>query len=119
MPLAIAAIPSGGSRIAFMSDDDRVYVAELDCEDQLVGSPFSLPAHDFQDIGADDDGGVLMLTRDARGGGTLNCGNPANLCDGGPNPAIPCYDMLIVRFDCSGNEVWSEYLTTASEELPP
>jgi hypothetical protein len=63
MPLALAAIPSGGSRLAWMGSDDRVYVARLDCEDQLVGSPFSFPAHDFKDIGADNAGGVVVLTR--------------------------------------------------------
>jgi hypothetical protein len=119
IPLAIAAKPDGGSRVAAMGTDGRVYVGELDCNDQLVGTPFSFEAHDFSDIALDANGGVLLLTRDAEGGGTLNCGTPANLCDGGPDPAIPCYDMLLVRFDASGAEQWAAKLTTASATLPP
>jgi len=119
IPLAIAAKPGGGSRVAAMGSDGRVYVGELDCNDQLVGAPFSFPAHDFQDIGLDANGGVVMLTRDAQGGGTLNCGTPANLCDGGPNPAIPCYDMYLVRFNTAGAEQWAAKLTSSSASLPP
>lgn len=119
IPLAIAALPGGGSRVAAMSSDGRVYVAELDCNDRLVGSPFTFPANDFQDIALDAEGGVVLLTRDAQGGGTLNCGTPANLCDGGPNPAIPCYDMYLVRFDNRGTEQWATKLTTSSSSLPP
>ncbi|MBN2195414.1 MAG: hypothetical protein JW751_21525 [Polyangiaceae bacterium] len=118
-PLSIAPIPSGGSRLAWMSDDDRVHIAQLDCNDELVGAPFSFPAHDFQDVAADDGGGVVVLTRDALGGGTLNCGTPGNLCDGGPNPAVPCHDMWMVRFDCAGNAEWTTLLTTATASLPP
>jgi hypothetical protein len=102
-----------------MSNNDRVYVARLDCDDQLVSGPFSFPANDFQDIAADDDGGVILLTRNAQGGGTLNCGNPSNLCDGGPNPAIPCYGMYMVRFNNAGQEQWARQLTTQSAQLPP
>ena len=40
-----------------------------------------------------------MLTREAQGGGTLNCGEPSNLCDGGLETPIPCYDMFMVRYD--------------------
>jgi hypothetical protein len=118
-PLAIAAIASGGSWLAWMSDDSRVYIARLDCEDQLVDGPFSFAAHDFQDIAADDDGGVILLTRDAGGGGTLTCGNPANLCDGGPEPAIPCFGMYMVRFNKAGEEQWATQSTTQSAQLPP
>lgn len=57
-----------------------------------------MPTNDFQDI-ADDDGGVILLTRNAQACGILNCGDPANLCDGGPNPAIPCYGLYMVRFN--------------------
>ncbi len=118
IPLAIAAIPSGGSRLAWMSDNGQVHVAELDVDDQLVGTPFSFPANDFQDIAADDSGGVIALTRDAQGGGTLNCGNEGNLCIAPPSP-IPCYDMWMVRFDNTGNEAWATKLTTASAQSPP
>ncbi len=119
IPLAIAAKQNGGSRVAAMGADGRVYVGELDCNDQLVGAPFSFPANDFQDISLDASGGVVLLTRDAEGGGTLNCGTPANLCDGGPSPAIPCYDMFLVRFDSAGAEQWAAKLTTSSSSLPP
>lgn len=118
-PLVLAASPTGGARLGFMSDDGALHIAELDCEDRLVGAPFALPAHDFQDIAADADGGVAVLTRDARGGGTLNCGEPANLCNGGPEPAVPCHEMWMVRYDCAGNVEWTTALTTSSDTLPP
>ncbi len=118
-PLALGSMPSGGARLAFMGQDDSVHIAQLDCGDSLVGTPFSLPAHDYQDIAADADGGVIVLTRDARGGGTLNCGEPSNLCDGGPNPPVACHEMWMARFDCAGNEVWTAPLTTSSDTLPP
>jgi hypothetical protein len=118
-PLVLGAMPSGGARLAFMSNDEAVHVAQLDCHDALVEGAFSLPAHDFQDVAADENGGVAVLTRDARGGGTLNCGEPANLCDGGPEPPIACHEMWMVRFDCAGNVGWETPLTTASEALPP
>ena len=68
---------------------------------------------------ADDDDGVILLTRNARGGGTLNCGEPANLCDGEPNPAIPCFGMYMVRFKNAGQEQWATQLSTQSAQLPP
>lgn len=98
-PLMISPKPSGGSRLAWMGTDKKVHVTELDASDAVTGTPLALPANDFQDIHADDKGGVLLLTRDAQGGGTLNCGDPANLCGSPPSPAIPCYDMYLVRFD--------------------
>jgi hypothetical protein len=73
---------------------------------------------DYGDIYADDSGGVLLLTRDAKGGGTLNCGNPSNLCGTPPSPAIACYDMYMVRFDGTA-ETWAVKLTTSSASLPP
>ena len=88
VPLAIAAKPGGGSRLAWVtgyshygsSTSSQVHVAELDCNDQLVGTPFTIQGHDFQDLAADDNGGVVVLTRDATDGGTLNCGDVNNLC---------------------------------------
>jgi hypothetical protein len=118
LPMAIAAKPSGGSTLAWLGQDNQVHVVDLGADDQIVGTSFALPAVDLQDIAAEDSGGVVVLTRDAEGGGTLNCGTPANLCDGGPNPAIPCYDMFMVRFD-NGSETWATKLTTASPSLPP
>jgi hypothetical protein len=60
-PLMIAAIPAGGSWLAWMSNDSRVYIARLDCDDQLVVGPYSFPA--------DDNGGVLLIHFD---NGTVN-----------------------------------------------
>ncbi|HEY3494437.1 MAG TPA: hypothetical protein VGK73_07120, partial [Polyangiaceae bacterium] len=117
-PLAISPKPSGGSRIAWMGEGDQVHVAELDAADQLVGDPIALPAHDFSDLYADDEGGVVLLTRDAEGGGTLNCGEPTNLCGTPPDPPIACYDMYLVRFD-GATESWATKLTNSSSSLPP
>ena len=51
-PLAISAMPGGGSRLAFLGNGDgMVHVATLDANDELVaGSVFGLPAYDVQDI---------------------------------------------------------------------
>ena len=117
--LAISPIPGGGSRLAFMGSDSMVHIAQLDTSDNLVtGSTFGLSAFDFQDIYADATGGVVLVSRNAMGGGTLNCGNPSNLCGTPPNPAIPCYDMYAVRFNGS-TEAWATKLTTSSASLPP
>jgi len=115
--LSISPVPSGGSRLAWLSNDDSVHITTLDCDDHVVDS-FGLPAMDYGDIYADDAGGVLLLTRDAKGGGTLNCGEPTNLCGTPPSPAIPCYDMYMVRFD-GKTETWATKLTVSSDTLPP
>jgi hypothetical protein len=117
-PIAISPVPSGGSRMAFMSDDDRVHVVALDADDRATGAPVALPAHDFAALHADDAGGVVLLTRAAEGGGTLGCGAPANLCGTPPSPPIPCFDMYLVRFDGEA-ETWATKLTSSSAELPP
>ncbi|KAG6954248.1 hypothetical protein JG687_00011908, partial [Phytophthora cactorum] len=74
--VAIAAIPGGGSRVAFQSGNN-IIVRELDADDKLVTSSpaVKVPLHDFADIHADKNGFVILGTRDAEGGGTLNCGN--------------------------------------------
>ncbi|KAI9982655.1 hypothetical protein PInf_008632 [Phytophthora infestans] len=116
--VAIAAIPGGGSRIAFHSGES-VVVQELDTSDKLVsGSTVKVPLHDFADIYADKDGFVILGTRDAEGGGTLNCGNPSNLCGSAPSPAVPCYDMYMIRYDGT-KETWATKLTSSSASLPP
>jgi hypothetical protein len=115
--LSISPIPSGGSRVAWMGNDSKVHVTTLDCNDNVV-STFGLPAMDYGDIYADNNGGVLLVARDAKGGGTLNCGTPSNLCGTPPNPAIPCYDQYMVRFDGT-TETWATKLTTSSASLPP
>ncbi len=117
-PLVISPKPSGGARVAWMGDDSQVHVSELDESDQLTGASAALPAHDFSDLYADDTGGVLLLTRDAEGGGTLNCGEPSNLCGTPPDPPIPCFDMYFVRFDGT-TPSWATKLTDSSASLPP
>jgi hypothetical protein len=126
MPLAIAAMPGGGSRIAWMSGYSRygssksgqVHVAQLDCEDKLVSTPFTLEAHDFQDIAADANGGVIVLTRDAQGSGDQHCGDVNNLCIL-PSDRPGCYDTYMVRYDCAGNAQWATELTSSTASLPP
>jgi hypothetical protein len=117
--VAIAPISTGGSRVAFQSGDS-IIVRELDADDKLVTSSpaVKVPLNDFADIYADKDGFVILGTRDAEGGGTLNCGNPSNLCGTAPSPAVPCYDMYMVRYDGS-KETWATKLTSSSASLPP
>lgn len=114
LPMVLSAMPSGGSRVAWLGTDGNAHVAALDCDDQLVaGSIASLPAHDVQDLYADDEGGVLLLTRDATGSGDDHCG-PGPLCGG---TSAPCYDMYLLRFDASGSEQWATKLTNLSDSL--
>jgi hypothetical protein len=113
LPMAIAAMPSGGSRFAWLGTDGNVHVGLLDCDDQLVGTPFTLPAEDLQDLYADDDGGVVLLTRGATNGGTDNCGN-GMLCGG---TSSPCSAMYMVRFDNSGAVQWTTQVTNLSDTL--
>jgi hypothetical protein len=121
-PLAISAMPGGGSRLAFLGKGDgMVHVATLDANDQLVaGSVFGLPAYDVQDIYADDSGGVLLLSRAAQGStANNNCGNIDNLC--GLTTSYPtaasCYDMYMVRFDGAA-QTWATSLTDTTATLP-
>lgn len=119
MPLALAAIPAGGTRVAWYSGS-QVHVTTLDADDKVNANvpEVKLAAHDFQDILADNTGGVVLLTRDAKGGGTLNCGQPTNLCGSPPSPAVPCFDMYLARFDAA-NETWATQITAASAAHPP
>lgn len=113
LPLAIASMPSGGSRIAWLGRDDRVYVGQLDCDDRLTAAPFSFPGVDLQDLYADDSGGVVLLTRDATNGGTDQCGS-GKLCGG---TSSPCRTMWMVRFDSSGAVQWETQVTNLSDNL--
>ncbi|MFZ5896529.1 MAG: hypothetical protein ACOY0T_36075 [Myxococcota bacterium] len=113
LPMAIAAKPSGGSRIAWLGTDKKVYVGELDCDDKLVGTPFSFGAVNLQDLYADDAGGVVLLTRDATNSGTHNCGG-GMLCGGSSSQ---CRQMFMVRFDNSGQVVWETQVTNLSSSL--
>jgi hypothetical protein len=113
LPLAIAALPSGGSRLAWLGTDGNAYVGLLDCDDQLVGEPFALPADDLQDLHADDDGGVVLLTRRATGAGSDNCGT-GTLCGG---ESSPCSAMYLVRFDAAGTVGWTTQVTNLDDSL--
>jgi hypothetical protein len=113
LPMAIAPMPSGGSRLAWLGTDEHVYIAELDCDDHLVGTPFSLPAVDLEDIHADDDGGVVLITRDATNGGPDNCGS-GTLCYAASSP---CRTMWMVRFNASGVVEWETQVTNLSDSL--
>ncbi|MGD8910788.1 MAG: hypothetical protein PVI92_15715, partial [Chromatiales bacterium] len=113
LPMAIAALPSGGSRLAWLGTDNRVYLAKLDCNDQLVGTPTSIPAVDLQDLHADDEGGVVLVTRNATNGGTDNCGS-GQLCGGSSSQ---CKTMHMVRFDDVGDVQWEQQVTNLSDSL--
>jgi hypothetical protein len=119
-PLAISAIPSGGSRVAWIGADNMIHVTTLKADDTVdtsVGT-VNIVGSDYGDIYADDQGGVLMVSRDSVGGGTLNCGDPTDLCGTPPSPAIPCFDMYMVRFDGT-SETWATELTQSSSAHPP
>jgi hypothetical protein len=118
MPIALSPVPSGGSRLAWMDGGGMVHVATLDAGDRLTSSSFTLPAHDLADLFADDRGGAVLVSRDARGGGTQNCGTLANLCGTNLPSSESCYDMYLVRFDGTG-ETWAAKLTDSSSSLPP
>ena len=114
----LAAIPGGGSRVAFLGKTDgMVHVATLDAADQVVpGSVFALSGYDVQDIHADAAGGVLLVSRPAMGAtANHNCGDINNLCGLVANypTAASCYDMYMVRFDGS-TETWATKLTETS-----
>jgi hypothetical protein len=113
LPMALAAIPGGGSRLAWLGTDGNVHIGLLDCDDQLVGTPFTLPAKNLQDLIADDNGGVVLITRPATNGGTDNCGN-GTLCGG---TSSPCDAMYMVRFDNAGNVQWTTQVTNLSTSL--
>jgi len=113
LPMAIAAMPSGGSRLAWLGTDHNVYVAQLDCNDQLVGTPFKFPAEDLQDLYADDSGGAVMVVRNATNTGTDNCGG-GMLCGG---TSSQCQNTWLVKFDGSGNVTWQTQLTNLSSTL--
>ena len=113
LPMAISAIPSGGSRLAWLGTDKKVYVAQLDCDDKLLGTPFSFPAEDLQDIYADDSGGVVMLVRNATNSGTDNCGSGI-LCGG---TSSQCQNTWLVRFDSTGGVIWETQVTNLTSAL--
>jgi hypothetical protein len=120
-PLAISAVPGGGSRLAFLGKSDgMVHVVNLDGNDQVSGAGFGLPGYDVQDIYADATGGVLLVSRTAMGStANNNCGDINHLCGLTANypTAASCYDMYMVRFNGS-TEAWATKLTDTSATLP-
>ncbi|HEY2407844.1 MAG TPA: hypothetical protein VGI10_17670, partial [Polyangiaceae bacterium] len=122
-PVMLSPIPSGGSRMSWTGSDGKVHVTTLNADDTVntnIGT-VNLMGMDVGDIYADNTGGVVLVTRNADGSGgvvnTLNCGDPSNLCGTPPNPAIPCYDMYLVRFDGT-SETWATKLTQTSAAHP-
>ncbi|MFT3926995.1 MAG: hypothetical protein QM778_30900 [Myxococcales bacterium] len=121
-PIVIASKPSGGSRLAWMSDNGQTFLATLDADDHLMGSPAGFGAHSLADVYADDTGGVLLVARDAAGGGDKQCGTLDNLCGAQSERAWQgqwsCWDMYLVRFEGSA-EKWATNLTESRADNPP
>lgn len=107
LPLAIASAPSGSSWLAWLGTDGKVYLGKLGCDDQLVGAATSFEGVDLQDIQADSNGGVILLTRKG------NCGS-GPLCGGSSSP---CRTMHMIRFDNSGHQVWERQVTNLGSSL--
>ncbi|MCH7233146.1 hypothetical protein L0U85_20145, partial [Glycomyces sp. L485] len=99
--------PSGGSWLTWMGTDDQVHLVKLDCDDQMTGSVTSFEGIDLQDVQADEDGVVVLVTR--RG----ECGS-GPLCGGSSSP---CNTMHMVRFDNSGEQVWERQVTNLGDGL--
>jgi hypothetical protein len=107
LPMAIAATPDGGSWLAWLGTDSKVYLGRLDCDDHLVGTPAGFDGIDLQDVQADATGGVLLLTRKG------DC-HTGPLCGG---TSSPCNTMHMIRFDNSGKQVWERQVTNLSDTL--
>jgi hypothetical protein len=103
--MAIAAAPDGGSWLAWLGTDGKVYLGRLDCDDKLVGTPTSFDGIDLQDVQADATGGVLLLTRKG------DC-HTGPLCGG---TSSPCNTMHMIRFDNSGHQVWDQQVTNLTD----
>ena len=101
LPMAIAAAPSGGSWLAWLGTDGQVHLGKLGCDDKLAGTPTSFTGLDLQDVHADANGGVLLLTRQS------TCGT-GPLCGG---ESSPCRTMHMIRFDNAGQLVWERQVT--------
>ncbi len=107
LPAAIATAPGGGSWLAWLGTDSKAHLGKLDCSDQLVGTPAPVDGIDLQDIKADADGVVVLLTRP----GPLGSGT---LCRG---TSSPTKSMWMVRFDNSGRQLWERQVTNLSSSL--
>lgn len=105
LPMAIAARP-GGSWLAWVGTDDQIHLGKLDCDDELEGEPIAFEGIDLQDVQADADGVVVLVTREGEcGDGTL-CGGESS----------PCNTMHMVRFDNQGEQVWEREVTNLGED---
>nr|BFE61399.1 hypothetical protein GCM10020063_059250 [Dactylosporangium thailandense] len=107
LPMAIAATPNGGSWLAWLGTNGKVYLGRLGCDDKLAGTPTSFDGIDLQDVSADANGGVLLLTRKGE------C-HDGPLCGGSSSP---CNTMHMVRFDNNGRQVWDRQVTNLSASL--
>ncbi|MEU5153849.1 hypothetical protein [Glycomyces sp. NPDC021274] len=106
LPMAIAARP-GGSWLAWIGTDDRIHLGKLDCDDQLEGEPIAFEGVDLQDVIADEDGVVVLVTREGECGDGPLCGGESS----------PCRTMHMVRFDNAGEQVWEREVTNLGEGL--
>jgi hypothetical protein len=68
---------------------------------------------DLQDVYGNDNGGAVLLTREATNGGQDNCGN-GQLCGG---TSSPCRGMWLVGFNDSGNMQWETQVTNLSDSM--
>ncbi|WP_205327187.1 hypothetical protein [Glycomyces sp. YM15] len=106
LPMAIAARP-GGSWLAWVGTDDRIHLGRLDCDDELEGDPIAFEGIDLQDVQADANGVVVLVTREGACGDGPLCGGEAS----------PCNTMHMVRFDNDGNQVWERQVTNLGDGL--
>jgi hypothetical protein len=107
LPMAIAARPDGTSWLAWMGDDDQIHLGRLGCDDQLEGDAVAIEGIDIQDVQADADGVVVLVTREG------NCGD-GSLCGGSSSP---CNTMHMIRFDNDGDQVWERQVTNLGDGL--
>jgi len=105
LPMAIAARP-GGSWLAWLGDG-QVHLAKLDCDDEIEGGVIDLEGIDLQDVSADENGVVVLVTREG------SCGD-GPLCGG---ESSPCNTMHMVRFDNGGDQVWQRQVTNLGDGL--
>ncbi|WP_204300558.1 hypothetical protein [Actinoplanes campanulatus] len=101
LPMAIAARPDGGSWLAWLGTDGRVHLGRLGCDDKLTGATTSFTGIDLQDVQADANGGVILLTRKGACGSGPLCGGESS----------PCNTMHMIRFDNNGKLVWERQVT--------
>jgi hypothetical protein len=104
LPAAIAPTPAGGSWLAWLGTDSKVHVGRLDCSDKLTGTPTTTVGIDLQDIKADANGAVVLLTRTGPQGSGKLCGGTSS----------PAKTMWMVRFDNAGKQVWERQVTNLS-----